>query len=52
MRCFVVLLCENQLRKLLLELSEEEVDVVDGVELCDKGQYVLQENLQEETDCK
>lgn len=36
--------------RVLLELSEEEVDVVDGVELCDEGLYVLQENLQEEMD--
>lgn len=41
--------CENlSSDKVLLELSEEEVDVVDGVELCDEGLYVLQENLHKE----
>lgn len=34
--------------KVLLELSEEEVDVVDGVELCDEGLYILQERLRKQ----
>lgn len=33
--------------KNLLEFSEEKVDVIDGVQLCDEGLYVLQESLHE-----
>ena len=45
---YIKMWAENLLQQVLLELSEEEVDVVDGVELCDEGLDVLQENLQEE----
>lgn len=40
----------QQIKRVLLELSEEEVDVVCGVELCDEGLDVLQENLWKEMD--
>lgn len=38
--------------RVLLELSEEEVNVVCGAELCDEGLDVLQENLWKEMDAE
>ena len=32
-------------KNILLEFSEEEVDMTDGVQLCDEGLYVFQESL-------